>query len=41
VNQLSYPLPRTAGLELAVEPQDLRRVEGLVVGGLRDVPVRW
>jgi cytochrome P450 len=28
-------------LELAVEVDDLRRVEGLVVGGLRELPVRW
>jgi cytochrome P450 len=28
-------------LELAVGVDDLRRVEGLVVGGLRELPVRW
>ncbi|MFC4119018.1 cytochrome P450 [Nonomuraea zeae] len=28
-------------LELAVPERDLRRVEGLLVGGLREVPVRW
>jgi cytochrome P450 len=28
-------------LELAVEADDLHRVEGLVVGGLRELPVRW
>jgi cytochrome P450 len=28
-------------VELAVEVDDLRRVEGLVVGGLRELPVRW
>ena len=28
-------------LELAVAVDDLRRVEGLVVGGLRELPVRW
>jgi cytochrome P450 len=28
-------------LELAVDVDDLRRVEGLVVGGLRELPVRW
>ncbi|MFC6092551.1 cytochrome P450 [Saccharothrix lopnurensis] len=32
---------RLPGLELAIAPEELRRVEGLVVGGLRDVPVRW
>ncbi|GAA1310157.1 cytochrome P450 [Saccharothrix xinjiangensis] len=32
---------RLPGLELAVAPEELNRVEGLVVGGLRDVPVRW
>ncbi|MFG1644004.1 cytochrome P450 [Amycolatopsis sp. NPDC049252] len=28
-------------LALAVEPGKLRRVEGLAVGGLRELPVRW
>ncbi|MGW6774646.1 cytochrome P450 [Streptomyces sp. NPDC055037] len=28
-------------LELAVPTEDLERVEGLLVGGLRQVPVRW
>jgi cytochrome P450 len=28
-------------LTLAVEPEELRRVEGLAVGGLRELPVRW
>ncbi|MEV0380687.1 cytochrome P450 [Nonomuraea sp. NPDC050643] len=28
-------------LELAVPERDLRRVEGLLVGGLSEVPVRW
>jgi cytochrome P450 len=28
-------------LELAVAVDDLRRIEGLVVGGLRELPVRW
>lgn len=32
---------RLPTLDLAVEPEQLRRVEGLVVGGLREVPVRW
>ncbi|MEV0614661.1 cytochrome P450 [Nonomuraea sp. NPDC050404] len=34
-------LRRLPTLELAVPEQDLRRVEGLLVGGLREVPVRW
>ncbi|MGW0582690.1 cytochrome P450 [Streptomyces sp. NPDC002920] len=29
------------GLELAVPVEELRKVEGLTVGGLREVPVRW
>lgn len=32
---------RLPSLELAVPATELRRVEGLVVGGLVDVPVRW
>lgn len=28
-------------LELAVPAEELRKVEGLLVGGLREVPVRW
>ncbi|MFG1878726.1 cytochrome P450 [Sphaerisporangium sp. NPDC049003] len=32
---------RLPSLELAVAVADLRRLEGLVVGGLREVPVRW
>ncbi|MCG5217019.1 cytochrome P450 [Streptosporangium soli] len=28
-------------LELAVPAEDLQRMEGLLVGGLREVPVRW
>lgn len=28
-------------LELAVPAVELRKVEGLLVGGLREVPVRW
>jgi cytochrome P450 len=28
-------------LELAVPVEELQRVEGLLVGGLREVPVRW
>jgi cytochrome P450 len=32
---------RVPTLELAVPPASLRRKEGLVVGGLRELPVRW
>lgn len=38
---LDVLLRRLPSLELAVAAEDLRRVEGLVVGGLRTVPVRW
>lgn len=38
---LEVLLRRLPGLRLAVEPAELDRVEGLVVGGLREVPVRW
>lgn len=38
---LDVLLRRLPTLDLAVEPERLRRVEGLVVGGLREVPVRW
>ncbi|UJW32116.1 cytochrome P450 [Saccharothrix sp. AJ9571] len=38
---LEVLLRRLPGLTLAVAPEDLERVEGLVVGGLRTVPVRW
>jgi cytochrome P450 len=39
---LGVMLDRLPSLELAVPAQELRRVEGLVVvGGLREVPVRW
>ncbi|MDP9794664.1 cytochrome P450 [Catenuloplanes nepalensis] len=34
-------LERLPGLELAVPVEDLRRREGLLVGGLEEVPVRW
>jgi cytochrome P450 len=34
-------LRKLPSLELAVPVDDLRRVEGLVVGGLRELPVRW
>lgn len=32
---------RLPSLDLAVAVEDLRRLDGLVVGGLREVPVRW
>lgn len=38
---LDVLLRRLPNLELAVEVEELRRVEGLAVGGLREVPVRW
>lgn len=38
---LEVLLRRLPTLELAVPVQELRRVEGLIVGGLREVPVRW
>ncbi|PNE40278.1 cytochrome P450 [Streptomyces noursei] len=38
---LDVLLRRLPSLELAVAPDALRRIEGLVVGGLREVPVRW
>jgi cytochrome P450 len=38
---LEVLLRRLPSLRLAVEPSDLRRLDGLVVGGLREVPVRW
>ncbi|HEX3588767.1 MAG TPA: cytochrome P450 [Pseudonocardiaceae bacterium] len=38
---LDVLLRRLPSLDLAVEAHDLRRVEGLVVGGLATVPVRW
>lgn len=38
---LDVLLRRLPGLELAVEPGELRRVEGLVVGRLHELPVRW
>ncbi|TDC07767.1 cytochrome P450 [Nonomuraea longispora] len=38
---LEVLLRRLPSLELAVPAKDLRRVEGLAVGGLREVPVRW
>jgi cytochrome P450 len=38
---LDVLLRRLPSLELAVDVAELRRVEGLVVGGLRELPVRW
>lgn len=38
---LEVLLRKLPTLELAVPPEDLERVEGLLVGGLREVPVRW
>lgn len=38
---LDVLLDRLPTLELAVAAEDLRRVEGLVVGGLSELPVRW
>jgi cytochrome P450 len=38
---LEVLLRRLPTLELAVPVAGLRRVDGLVVGGLREVPVRW
>ncbi|MEU7638543.1 cytochrome P450 [Streptomyces sp. NPDC059101] len=38
---LDVLIRRLPTLELAVPAGELRRIEGLVVGGLHDVPVRW
>ncbi|MFJ1646646.1 cytochrome P450 [Streptomyces sp. NPDC088258] len=38
---LEVLLRKLPTLELAVPVEDLQRVEGLLVGGLRTVPVRW
>ncbi len=38
---LDVLLRRLPTLELAVPVPELRRIEGLLVGGLREVPVRW
>lgn len=38
---LEVLLRRLPTLELAVAPGELNRVEGLAVGGLKEVPVRW
>lgn len=38
---LEVLLRKLPTLELAVPPEELQRLEGLLVGGLREVPVRW
>jgi cytochrome P450 len=38
---LDVLLRRLPSLELAVAVADLQRLEGLVVGGLREIPVKW
>ena len=38
---LEVMLRRLPNLKLAVDPADLERIEGLIVGGLRTVPVTW
>ena len=38
---LTVLLRRLPELHLAVAPEELRRIEGLLVGGLREVPVGW
>ncbi|KAA9155383.1 cytochrome P450 [Amycolatopsis acidicola] len=38
---LEVLLRKLPTLELAVPAEDLRRLEGLIVGGLQQVPVRW
>jgi cytochrome P450 len=38
---LGVLLDRLPGLELADPPERLRRREGLIVGGLEELPVRW
>ncbi|MEV5707506.1 cytochrome P450 [Actinoallomurus sp. NPDC052274] len=38
---LGVLLDRLPSLDLAVEAENLQRIEGLVVGGLRGLPVRW
>jgi cytochrome P450 len=38
---LEVLLRRLPSLELATPAQDLRKVDGLVVGGLSELPVRW
>lgn len=38
---LGVMLRRLPNLKLAVDPSQLERIEGLIVGGLRTVPVTW
>jgi cytochrome P450 len=38
---LEVLLRRLPSLELALPADELRRVEGLAVGGLRELPVKW
>ncbi|GIE04287.1 cytochrome P450 [Paractinoplanes durhamensis] len=38
---LGVLLDRLPGLDLVVGPDELRRREGLIVGGIEEVPVRW
>ena len=38
---LEVMVRRLPNLRLAVEPDELRRIEGLIVGGLQEVPVEW
>ncbi|MBB3724341.1 cytochrome P450 [Nonomuraea dietziae] len=38
---LEVLLRRLPSLELAVPAEELQRVEGLAIGGLREIPVRW
>jgi cytochrome P450 len=38
---LNVLLDRLPSLELAVAAEDLQPVEGLIVGGLRNLPMRW
>jgi cytochrome P450 len=38
---LEVLLRRLPTLELAVAPDELRRVEGLAVGRVEELPVRW
>ena len=38
---LEVLLRRLPTLELAIAPDELRRIEGLAVGGVEELPVRW
>lgn len=38
---LEVMLRRLPGLRLAVDPSALRRIDGLIVGGIEEVPVSW